>query len=230
MPSARYLGVNIRALIESDEHCVQTLQLNGFTNIVRADIREVDFTQYKGTDILTGGLPCQPFSISGRDSGAQDPRNLWAEAVRAIEEMQPRMFLFEMVRGFLRPKFRSTVKRVLAAIRAQGYQVKVYQVNAADYGVPQNRKRCLLIGHLKPGRLRCPPRIDAPVTVASVLDALGPPNGVNRHTEQGSAREYEHHRPSKLSAPAKTVRAGTNGPGGGCNTVRLANGASQWAS
>ena len=75
--------------------------------VVAADVRSVDFKQMGSLDLLSGGPPCQPFSIGGSHKGPSDYRNMWPEALRAVKEARPRAFLFENVRGLLRPAFAS---------------------------------------------------------------------------------------------------------------------------
>jgi DNA (cytosine-5)-methyltransferase 1 len=121
-------------------------------------------------EFVAGGPPCQPFSIGGLHKGEEDSRDMWPEAVRAVREIQPKAFLFENVRGLLRPKFsehlewirlsltepqlkqRASEDRAQHLVRlrkneAEGsYHVVVVKVNAADYGAAQKRHRVLFLG------------------------------------------------------------------------------------
>jgi len=144
--AARSLGFHHLALIESNERCVATLKLNGFSNVIHEQIERTDLSDSYDADLLTAGPPCQPWSIGGRSLGEEDSRNLWATTVRAIYEVQPKAFLIEMVDGFLRPKFDSTRWQLIADLQALGYCVQISRVNAKDYGVPQYRRRCLIMG------------------------------------------------------------------------------------
>ena len=221
--AARLLGFRHLALIESNERCATTLKLNGFTNVVNSLLEHSDLSQYHGADLLTAGPPCQPWSIGGRSLGEEDSRNLWAATVRAIRGIQPKAFLIEMVDGFLRPKFDTARWQLTADLQALGYHVQISKVNAKDYGVPQYRRRCLIMGRrsLLPIRL---PKAKSPITLRDALQGLGEPDGTNRHELLGQATSYDGHEPSTLDTQAKTIRAGVHGPGGGNNTVITDNG------
>jgi len=144
--------------------------------LCHADIRDVDFRAVEGeVDLVAGGPPCQPFSIGGKHCGPDDSRNLWPEAVRAVRELRPKAFLFENVRGLLRPAFSeylSYLKLYLAwpgmsardgeawsdhlgrlrkheSARRRGgadYRVIFQGINTADFGAPQKRHRAIAVG------------------------------------------------------------------------------------
>lgn len=79
-------------------------------SISRADVREVDFTKWQGVDLVAGGPPCQPFSMGGKAAGMSDGRDMFPQAIRAVAEIQPKAFIFENVRGLLRPAFSNYVE------------------------------------------------------------------------------------------------------------------------
>ncbi|MEO0018431.1 MAG: hypothetical protein RLZZ522_1714, partial [Verrucomicrobiota bacterium] len=180
-----HAGFHHEALYEWNPAAVDTLVYNqtmGFPaltdcRIVRADVRSIDFKRHQGVDLVAGGPPCQPFSMGGKAAGMNDARDMFPQAVRAVAEIQPRAFVFENVRGLLRPAFSNYVEYIrlqmefptfpisenaswdknLARLqrhkeRAEGasdalhYRVHVHQVNAADYGVPQQRHRVFFVG------------------------------------------------------------------------------------
>ncbi|WP_341318714.1 DNA (cytosine-5-)-methyltransferase [Paraburkholderia sp. IMGN_8] len=123
--------------------------------IFETDVRTIDWTSYRGVDLVAGGPPCQPFSNGGRAAGPTDARDMWPEAIRAVREMQPRAFLFENVKGLLRPAFSEYLGQVLHrlerggledSVNAPTYQVTLIRVNAADYGAAQKRERVLIAG------------------------------------------------------------------------------------
>lgn len=144
--------------------------------LVPADIEQVDFHNLQGeVDVLAGGPPCQPFSISGKALGDQDERNGFPWLFRAMREVRPRAILVETVPGLLRPSFRPYFDYLVREFRApfirrkkselwfehdlrlvktlarsprdwsHRYTVHVCPVNAADYGVPQIRRRVLIV-------------------------------------------------------------------------------------
>ncbi|SFU26348.1 DNA cytosine methyltransferase [Paraburkholderia aspalathi] len=123
--------------------------------ILEADVRTINWSSYRGVNLVAGGPPCQPFSNGGLAAGPQDARDMWPEAIRAVREMQPRAFLFENVKGLLRPAFSEYLRHILDCLERGGfeesldvpkYQVTVAKVNAADYGAPQRRERVLIAG------------------------------------------------------------------------------------
>lgn len=147
--------------------------------LVEGDIEKVNFTDFNGqVDLVAGGVPCQPFSLGGAHRGHLDERNLWPEFNRCVRETRPKVIVAENVRGLLRPSFEpywTYIQRKLAApfekrtaqeswqehnrrlanaLRSGGdpserYDIAFKLVNAADYGVPQNRWRVLLVGFRK---------------------------------------------------------------------------------
>lgn len=113
-------GFRHRALYEWNAAAVETLLYNQSMGhpslkgckISRADVREVDFTPYRGIDLVAGGPPCQPFSMGGKAAGMNDTRDMFPQAIRAVAEVQPRAFIFENVRGLLRPAFSNYVEYI----------------------------------------------------------------------------------------------------------------------
>lgn len=111
-------GFRHQAVFEWNRAAVETLQFNQSAghkalkgcSIHRADVCEVDFSQYQGVDLVAGGPPCQPFSMGGKAAGVNDTRDMFPQAVRALSEIQPRAFIFENVRGLLRPAFSNYVE------------------------------------------------------------------------------------------------------------------------
>ncbi|MDC0525350.1 DNA (cytosine-5-)-methyltransferase [bacterium] len=221
--AAQRLGYHHAALVENDPSCVETLKKNGFGNALQCALGEMDWSRYSNVQLLTGGPPCQPWSIGGVDSGADDERNLWDEVVRAVREIQPTLFLFEMVSGFLRDCFLKCRLLVLSQLRSLGYNVEVHDVNARDAGLPQDRKRCFITGHRLKSLVKPPTSMEL-ATLRDALHDLGEPDGENRHELKGSAKEYRGHLANDIDTLARTLRAGRNGPGGGSNTLRLPGG------
>lgn len=112
--------------------------------LYQTDIRRIDFKQWRGVDFIVGGPPCQPFSIGGLRRGSMDQRDLIPEFVRAVLEAQPRAFIMENVPGLA--SFGPYLRSVLAPLMGE-YRVSAPQVvNAADYGVPQSRRRLIVVG------------------------------------------------------------------------------------
>lgn len=112
------------------------------------DVQGVDWTHYKGIDVIQGGPPCQPFSIAGKQAGAEDPRNMWPEFVRSVLTIKPRAFIAENVPGILDEKFSSFVEEFIVRPLGKNYSIVKFLLKAEDFGVPQNRKRVFFVGFL----------------------------------------------------------------------------------
>ena len=135
---------------DSDAQSVYSLNLGA---IDKRDILTVDENEIPEGDILTAGFPCQPFSNAGNRLGIHDSRGmLYKECLRIIERKMPKVIVFENVKGLLSTKYidgrnlADVIVEDLSGMNGYGYDVIHQLVNAADYGVPQNRQRVLFIG------------------------------------------------------------------------------------
>jgi len=218
-------GLQHVALVEIDVNCVNTLYRNGMKHVVHCDAGCIDYSVYGGVDVVAGGPPCQPFSVGGMSLGAADVRDGWSTVLRAVEEIQPKGFVFENVSGLTRTRFKSYLNAILGKLKQLGYSVKIDAVDAACFGIPQHRKRVFLTGVRGNTPIHTPRKCARVVTVREALLGLGPPNGQNGHTAQASlAREYRKHCASVLDKPSHTVVAGTRGQSGGRGVVKLDDG------
>jgi DNA (cytosine-5)-methyltransferase 1 len=177
-------GFEPKVLVELDERACQSLKLNMTRplrgkapwNISNNDIRQIDFTEFNGKiDLVSGGPPCQPFSMGGRHKANGDARDMFPEAIRAIRQIRPKAFVFENVKGLTRATFANYFQYIQLQMRhpelaAQNdedwsdhlrrlenhhlsgsysdlqYRVVARVLNAADYGVPQRRDRVIFVG------------------------------------------------------------------------------------
>lgn len=104
-------------------------------------------TEYKGKfDAVIGGPPCQPFSVGGLQKGIDDSRNGFPVFLKAIEQIQPRIFLFENVRGMLYSN-KWYLDEVTLSLKKMGYRIDYQLFNAVNFGIPQNRERLFVVGH-----------------------------------------------------------------------------------
>jgi site-specific DNA-cytosine methylase len=120
----RLLRFDHLALVEIDEHCCNTLETNRphwKGRVHRTDLKQFDATPYRGVDLLAAGLPCPPFSVAGKQLGDKDERNLFPEALRIIDECQPRAIMIENVRGILDAVFNDFRSGLKGALEARGY-------------------------------------------------------------------------------------------------------------
>lgn len=147
-------GFNILLGIDNDAMAIKTFEKNhSRAKSICGDITEITYKDHilpllegKKIDIIIGGPPCQGFSLSG-PRNFNDPRNkLYLSYIRLVEEIQPKAFVIENVPGLI-SLFSGEVKDNIIKIFSQmGYEVKYKILCAADYGVPQNRKRVVFVG------------------------------------------------------------------------------------
>lgn len=139
-------GFEHEGVFEIDAEAVSTLRLNRPEwNAAVTDIRELSGKDFRGVDLLAGGLPCPPFSVAGKQLGSDDERDMFPTALRLVEEASPAAVMIENVPGFSRSRFHEYRNRVIAELRALGYAADWKILNASDYGVPQLRPRFLLV-------------------------------------------------------------------------------------
>jgi len=112
------------------------------------DIKKTDFSPYRGKiDILTGGFPCQPYSVAGKRLGRDDDRHLWPDMLRAVREIRPTWVVAENVLGIVNWSGGVVFEEVCADLEAEGYSVQPYVLPAAGVGAPHRRERVWFIAH-----------------------------------------------------------------------------------
>lgn len=139
-------GFQHEALVEIDPHCCNTLRANRpHWNVIEDDVKDFNGKGYKGIDLLAGGVPCPPFSKAGKQLGKNDERDLFPEAIRLIDEIQPRMVMLENVRGFLDAVFEDYRLNLKNQLKKLGYFTDWHLLNASDFGVSQLRPRVVIL-------------------------------------------------------------------------------------
>jgi len=145
----RELGINTVAFCEIDDYPQKVLKKN-FPGIpIFNDLKELTYEQIKertGTrdiDLVTCSYPCQPFSVAGKQKGEEDPRHLWPDTFRIIQESKPTWFVGENVGGHIKLGL-DTVLEDLASI---GYDTRTFVIPASSIGAWHQRKRIWIIGH-----------------------------------------------------------------------------------
>jgi len=132
------------AFVEKDKFCRQVLQKN-FHNIpIEEDIRNVRGERYKA-DIITGGFPCQPFSVAGKRKGTDDDRYLWDETIRVVSECKPKYFIGENVEGIININNGMVLRQVQDDLEKEGFQVRCLIIPASGIGAWHQRKRVWII-------------------------------------------------------------------------------------
>lgn len=141
-------GFEHLACVELDPHACATLRLNRPEwNVIEGDLRSWSPSdEMVGVSLLAGGVPCPPFSVAGRQLGADDERDLFPEMVRLAHELGPRAVMIENVRGLLGAKFDGYRAQISRQFEKLGYITEWKLLEAADYGVPQLRPRTIMVG------------------------------------------------------------------------------------
>ena len=166
-------GLESQVLIEIDKTCIKTLRKN-FTceNIIEGDIKKIDFKQYHNQiDILAGGIPCQSYSIAGKREGLDNANKggLFYDYLRALDDIEPSIFLIENVEGLLNIDDGDTIKFIISELEKREYTVTYKLLNSMNYNVPQKRKRLIIIGT----KLNVPFEFPEPFTnILTVRDAF----------------------------------------------------------
>ena len=143
-------GFSLEAAVEIDRDACNTLLHNRPAwTVLRESVKNIDGKKYRGLDLLAGGVPCPPFSIAGKQLGEKDDRDLFPEALRLIREARPAAVLLENVPGFASAKFDQYRRRLLQRISALGYRPEWRVLNACWFGVPQFRRRFVLVAFKK---------------------------------------------------------------------------------
>ena len=144
-------GYHHVAAVEYEPHYCTTLRKNRPQwNVFQQDIRSFRCEDFSDIDLIAGGVPCPPFSIAGKQLGADDDRDMFPAAISIIDRIRPRAVLLENVPGLASAKFEGYRRGLMSQLSKFGYQPEWRVLQASDYGVPQLRPRFILIA-LRPG-------------------------------------------------------------------------------
>ncbi|MDP4201452.1 MAG: DNA cytosine methyltransferase [Bacteroidota bacterium] len=160
---------------EIDPFCKTVLKYHFQDAIQYDNIKQTDFTLWRGrVDVLTGGFPCQPFSLAGKRKGTEDERHLWPEMLRAIREISPCWVVGENVFGIINWSKGMVFEQVQADLEAAGYEVQPFVLPACAVNAPHRRDRVWFVAR----------RIDVEYTNSSGFQ--------KKRTEQQATRFIEH--------------------------------------
>lgn len=135
---------------EIDKYAVQVFDywFKGVKNY--GDITKIEADSLPDFDCLVGGFPCQAFSIAGRRGGFEDTRGtLFFDLARILRAKCPRLFVFENVKGLLSHDEGRTFRTIIQTLTELGYDCQWQLLNSKNHGVPQNRERVIIVGHLR---------------------------------------------------------------------------------
>jgi DNA (cytosine-5)-methyltransferase 1 len=146
--AARWMNWETVQFVEIDKFCQKVLQKN-FPNVpIHDDIKTFSGKELRGTvDILTGGFPCQPYSLAGKRKGKEDSRHLWPEMLRVIGEVQPTWIVGENVYGFVNWSGGLVFEEVQADLENKGYEVQSFILPACGINAPHRRDRVWIVAH-----------------------------------------------------------------------------------
>lgn len=140
-------GFSVVAAIEiEDDACKSYAASHPESECVNAPIEEIKLSRFQGVEVVAGGPPCQPFSSGGKRMSHEDGRDMLPQYVRAIRALRPKAFLLENVPGLATGQRAEYLNMVLDELRGLGYVLSAEVLNAAEYGVPQKRKRLFVVG------------------------------------------------------------------------------------
>ena len=173
-------GFHHKAIVELNKNACKTIRLNSAFDfgkcLYECSVVNFDYTAIDADiDLISGGPPCQPFSLGGKAKGNEDSRDMFPQAIRAIREKRPKAFIFENVKGLMRKSFSDYFEYITLQLQYPSlnkaidepwqlhksrldhyhaqcdhtqleYKVTCKLVNAADYGIPQKRERIFFIG------------------------------------------------------------------------------------
>lgn len=200
-------GYDCSAVLEIDSHACQTLRDNrpGW-KVLETDLKEFDATSFKGIDLFAGGVPCPPFSVAGKQLGADDERDLFPTAIRLIGECNPTAVMLENVRGLASSRFDGYRKNLMTRLGQMGYEPSWQVLFAKDFGVPQLRPRFVLVAIKQKyaDNFAFPPAFQRQTTVADALGDL-----VSQHGWEGALAWK-----SKANNVAPTLVGGSKKHGG----------------
>ncbi len=144
-------GFDLAGAVEIDRQACATLRLNRPRwAVLEKSVGDVEGRDFRGVDVIAGGVPCPPFSIAGKQLGPEDERNLFPEALRLIAEARPAAVMLENVPGFASARFSRYRAGLLRRLRGLGYEAEWRVLNASSFGVPQLRPRFVIIAATAP--------------------------------------------------------------------------------
>ena len=136
-------GFETSAFCDIDPYCRKVLQQHWPNVPIYEDIKKLKGTDIGTVDIITGGYPCQPFSVAGKQKGVEDKRHLWPDMFRIIKECKPTWVIGENVGGHIKLGLDS----VLQDLESEGYTVRAFSISASSVGANHQRERVWTVGY-----------------------------------------------------------------------------------
>ena len=178
------------------------------------DVTKIDEKILPDFDLLTGGFPCQAFSVAGKMQGELDPRGtLFNEIIRIAEYKQPKYMLLENVKGLTTKKFKDTFDKILSELDRIGYDVHWKILNTKDYGIPQNRERVWFVcfrKDLNRKDFQYPEKEELKIFVKDLLDKdVSAKYNLSEKAIKGKvASNYQDRKPFNANSICPTLKCG----------------------
>jgi len=146
--AAHWAGITNVFAVEKEPFPQAVLRKRFPDTKIYGDIFDFDATEYRGrVDIISGGFPCQPFSLAGKRRGHEDDRYLWPQMLRVVQQVEPTWVIAENVRGLTTITNGETLERVISDLEDAGYEVQPFIIPAVGVGAPHKRERIWIIAH-----------------------------------------------------------------------------------
>ena len=145
--AADKFGIKTIAFVEKEPFCQKVLKKHWNDVPIIDDIRKVKGEDYGSATIVSGGFPCQPFSVAGKRKGTDDDRYLWDETIRVVAECKPRWFIGENVDGLVNIQNGMVLRQVQDDLEKEGFQVQCLVIPASGVGAWHQRKRIWIIAY-----------------------------------------------------------------------------------
>jgi DNA-cytosine methyltransferase len=146
------VGFETVAFCDIEKYCQHLLKQKWNGVKIYNDVREITKEKFKADgiespEIITGGFPCQPFSVAGSRKGTDDNRHLWPEMFRIIKEFKPRWIIGENVRGIVSIQDGLVFETVCTDLESEGYEVQTFNIPAVGVGAPHKRERIWIVAN-----------------------------------------------------------------------------------
>jgi DNA (cytosine-5)-methyltransferase 1 len=225
-----HAGLEIIWANDFDSDSCETYATNIGEHIICADVKNVEASAIPSADVLVGGFPCQGFSVANKFRSAEDSRNeLYLEFLRVLRAKKPKWFVAENVSGIMSLGGGDVFRMIIEDFESCGYRVDFRLENMADFGVPQTRKRVIILGTrddldsnsalTHPSKTHSKNKEDALPpwqTMGQALQTLARVrvNGDMQSNYGRVLRDFVGHRPTHPDKPSPTILARGNGKGG----------------
>lgn len=192
-----------------DADSCKTHELWSNAQVEVGDINQIDYSKIPYCDVVLGGFPCQGFSLAGPRKIDDSRNKLYRSFVKLVDEKRPKMFVAENVKGILTLGGGNIIKAIVNDFASKGYSVQYQLLNAADYGVPQDRYRVFIVGIRKDLDLvfEYPNKVEKTVTLKDALGHLDKPKSIDVCDAPYSSRYMSRNRKRAWDEVSYTIPA-----------------------